>query len=210
MRWFIEHRRVKGCLVSVLLFGGIVAIIVITHNTWLRWTGNFLVVSDPLQKVDAVVVLGGGGRERTQQGVKLMAEGYADWYIVTNAPLEMPGIRDEYSDLMKREAIWEGMTEDRILVAPGLVESTVDEAVAVHQLAEERDFRSLIIVSDPYHMRRARMIFRSEFKNTGIRIIVRPAEQSPYDPDKWWKTAEGLNTTWNEYAKLAVFLLGYR
>ncbi|MBI5958984.1 MAG: YdcF family protein [Chloroflexi bacterium] len=210
MRWLIKHRRTKGCLGSILLLGGIIALVVITHNVWLRWIGHFLVVSDPLQPVDAIVILGGGGRERSQQGAKLFAEDYARWYVVTNAPLEMPGIREEYSELMKREAIWEGVPEDRILAVPGLVKSTVAEAAAVRQLAEEQGFRSLIIVSDPYHMRRARLIFRDEFKDTGIRIIVRPAEQSRYDPDRWWKTSEGLNTTGNEYAKLLVFLLGYR
>jgi uncharacterized SAM-binding protein YcdF (DUF218 family) len=205
-----NHPRVKKSLVAALVVGGLAVLMLMTHAIWLRWIGHYLVVADPLHKADAVIVLGGGGPERTWQGVKLMTDGYADWYIVTNAPLDMPGIRDSYADLMIREAVWAGLSEDRILTAPGLVESTVAEARAARRLAEERGFRSLIIVSDSFHTRRARLIFQDEFKGSGIRISVRPAEQSQYDPDRWWKTSEGLNTTWNEYAKLIVFWLGYR
>ncbi|MBI5957407.1 MAG: hypothetical protein HY866_01640, partial [Chloroflexi bacterium] len=65
MRWLIKPRCTRGCRGCILLLGGIIALVVITHNVWLRWIGHFLVVSDPLQPVDAIVILGGGGRERS-------------------------------------------------------------------------------------------------------------------------------------------------
>ncbi|MGA9351104.1 MAG: YdcF family protein [Anaerolineae bacterium] len=198
-RWIIFFVAV-GAVVAVLL----------GRSLWLPFVGDFLVVADPLQPADAIVVLGGGGRERVESGAKLFESDYAPWFIVTNNRLNIPGIRAEYAELMKTEAMWQGVPEDQILTAPGIAETTYEEALAIRQLSEERGLRSLIVVTDPFHTRRARMAFRDAFRNTGIAVMVRPANESEYHPDSWWQTRDGLRDTWTEYLKLALYLAGYR
>jgi uncharacterized SAM-binding protein YcdF (DUF218 family) len=177
---------------------------------WLPFIGNFLVVTDPLQPADAIVVLGGGGRERVECGAKLFESDYAPWFIVTNSPLDMPGIQAEYAELMKTEAMWQGVPEEHILVAPGTVKTTYQEALAIRQLVEERGLRSLIVVTDPFHTRRARMAFRAAFRDTGVMLIVQPVNESWYQADLWWQTRDRLRETWTEYVKLLLYVVGYR
>jgi uncharacterized SAM-binding protein YcdF (DUF218 family) len=185
-------------------------LVLVSSQLWLPFIGNFLVVSDPLQPADAIVVLGGGRRERVEYGAKLFTSKHAPWFVITNSPLDIPGIRAEYAELMKTEAVWQGVPEGHILVAPGMVETTYQEALAMRQLAEENGLRSLIIVTDPFHTRRARMAFQAAFRGTGITLIMQPVNESWYQSDSWWQTRDGLRETWIEYAKLLVYVVGYR
>jgi uncharacterized SAM-binding protein YcdF (DUF218 family) len=111
---------------------------------------------------------------------------------------------------MKIEAVWQGVPEERILRAPGTHETTYEEALAVRQLAEERGFRSLLVVSDPYHLRRARMCFRDALRATGVTVSVQPVNPSWYDPERWWQDNDSLRETWTEYLKLALYVVGKR
>jgi len=131
------------------------ALLLALRGFWLPAVGRFLVCADPLQPADAIVVLAGGSPQRVAHGVKLFQAGYAPWLIVTNQPLNTPGIRVPYVELMRTEAIWQGVPEEHILMAPEIVRTTYEEALAVRRLAEERGFHALIIVTDPFHTRRA-------------------------------------------------------
>jgi uncharacterized SAM-binding protein YcdF (DUF218 family) len=199
-------RRLR--LLALILL--VLAILFLAHGLWLPLAGRFLVVADPPHLADAVVPLGGGGVGRVAQAAALLKEGYATWLVATEAELDLPGIRSSYSELIQREAQWQGVPAERILVAPDLVETTYDEALAVRALAQDRGWRSLLVVTDPYHTRRARLTFRAVFSGTGITVAVRPVENAQYDPEVWWQSGDDLRETWTEYAKLALFLLGYR
>ncbi|MBC7262714.1 MAG: YdcF family protein [Chloroflexi bacterium] len=180
------------------------------RSFWLPAIGRFLVCADPLQPADAIVVLAGGGPQRVAHGVKLYQAGYAPWLIVTNQPLNTPGIRVPYVELMRTEAIWRGVPSERILMASDIVRTTYEEAIAVRRLAEEHSLRSLIIVTDPFHTRRARMSFRDALRGSGITISVQPANPSWYRADAWWQSQDELRETWTEYLKLLLYVFGYK
>ncbi|MGC9336229.1 MAG: YdcF family protein, partial [Anaerolineae bacterium] len=115
-----------------------------------------------------------------------------------------------YSDLVRQEAEWQGVPAGRVLVAPGLAESTYDEALALRALAQQHGWQSILVVTDPYHTRRARLIFRHAFRGTGIAVTVRPVEPAEYDPEAWWHTVDGLRDTWTEWLKLGMYVAGQR
>ncbi|MCB0245906.1 MAG: YdcF family protein [Anaerolineae bacterium] len=177
---------------------------------WLPWLGGFLIVADPLQPADAVVVLGGGERDRVEEGARIFNAGLAPSLVVTDSPVDLPGIRSDYADLMAQEARWQGVPATQIVRTPGLVTTTAEEAEAVRTLAEDRGWRSLIVVTDPFHTRRARMNFRRALRNSAVAVIIRPVQGSWYTASSWWRSADGLRETWTEYLKLALYALGYR
>nr|MBC7245814.1 YdcF family protein [Chloroflexota bacterium] len=185
-------------------------LLLVLRSFWLPAIGRFLVCVDPLQPADAIVVLAGGGPQRVAHGAKLFQAGYAPWLIVTNQPLNTPGIRVPYVELMRTEAIWQGAPPERILMAPEIVKTTYEEAIAVRQLATERRFHSLIIVTDPFHTRRARMSFRDALQGAGITISMQPANPSWYRADAWWQSQDELRETWTEYLKLTLYVFGYK
>jgi uncharacterized SAM-binding protein YcdF (DUF218 family) len=202
----VRSRRLAPLALILLLL----VILFLARGLWLPLAGRFLVVADPLHPADAVVPLGGGGVGRVAQAAALVKDGYATWFVATEAELDLPGIRSSQSQLIRQEAQWQGVAEERILVAPGLVETTYEEALAVRDLAQEQGWSSLLVVTDPFHTRRARLSFRDAFRGTGIAVAVRPVEDAEYDPETWWRTVDGLRDTWTEYAKLTLYLLGYR
>ena len=207
-RWPIRNKtwftiRSVGVIIILILA-------VLLRGYWLPLLGEFLVASDSLESVDAIVVLGGGERSRMAEGAVLLQEGYAPWLIVTDNPLNMPGIRQAYSELMITEAVWQGVPEDRILVTPGVAATTYEEALAVRELAQEQCFQSLILVTDPFHTRRAKWIFTDVLHEVDVSVIVYPAAGSWYQAESWWQTPDGLRETSMEYLKILAYILGYR
>jgi uncharacterized SAM-binding protein YcdF (DUF218 family) len=199
----------KGCLVSAAAVLAVLGFLFLSRGLWLPLIGRALVVADPLEPADAVVPLAGGDK-RAVYAAELFQAGYADWFVATDMPLDLPGIRRSYAELVRQEAIFQGVPAERILVAPGLVETTYEEALAVRALAQAQGWQSLLIVTDPYHTRRARICFREAFRDADVAIVIRPIEGSWYDPETWWQSTAGLRETWTEYVKLALHLLGYR
>ena len=208
--WPSWSEPVLLCLVVVLSFLLLVTTLVLGQPLWLPPIGRFLVVADPLQPADAVVVLGGGGPRRVAGGVELFREGLATWFVVTNNSVNMPGVRADYAELMRTEALWQGIPEESILVAKPLARTTYEEALALRDLLEQRGWTSLIVVTDAFHTRRAAWTFQDVFRGTGARIVVQPSSKSWYNPETWWQDDDSLRETWTEYLKLVLYVVGKR
>ena len=183
---------------------------VAARGFWLPVIGNFLVVEDPLVQADAVVALGGGGAARVAEAAALYHAGCAARVVVTNAKLDLPGVRESYGELAAREAGWQGVPAEDVVILPQVVATTYEEALAVRELAQDRGWRALLVVTDPFHTRRARLCFRQALAGTGITVAVRPVDDHPYDPDAWWRDQDGLRETWTEGLKWVLHSVGYR
>ena len=59
----------------------------------------------------------------------------------------------------------------------GPVSNTHDEAVAVAMLARQRGWGQIILVTHPWHMRRA----AAAFEKAGVRVICSPCPERSYD-----------------------------
>jgi uncharacterized SAM-binding protein YcdF (DUF218 family) len=59
----------------------------------------------------------------------------------------------------------------------GPVRNTHDEAVAVSELARQRGWGQVILVTHPWHMRRA----AAAFEKAGVKVICVPCVESQYD-----------------------------
>jgi len=204
-----RHARVRRLWWVVALLALIVGVWA-TSSGWLPLVGRFLVRSDALQPSAAVVPMAGGGPQRVATAADLYHAGFAQWMIVASMPLNTPGIRRSYGELMATEAEWRGVPADRVLTVPGTVRTTYEEALGVRALAEERGFESLTVVTDNFHTRRAGMAFADAFQGSDIGILMRPATESWYLPESWWKDRDSLRETWTEYLKLVLYLIGYR
>jgi uncharacterized SAM-binding protein YcdF (DUF218 family) len=187
----------------------LVLVAALARQVWLPLPARFLVDEDPLQETDAIVPLA-GGNERAPYAAGLFRAGYAQWFIATNMPLDVPGIRATYGELVRQEAMAHGVPEERVLITAGTVRTTCEEALAVRRLADGQGWHSLLVVTDPLHTRRSRLCFREAFRDTGVTVAIRAVEGSWYDPEAWWQSTDGVRETWTEYTKLALHLVGYR
>jgi uncharacterized SAM-binding protein YcdF (DUF218 family) len=82
--------------------------------------------------------------------------------------------------------------------------------VLTRDACKKNDFKSMIVVTEPYHTRRSYYTFRKVFKGSGIRVMLYPVQNSWYKVDDWWKTRSGFRLTGEEYVKLVYYLIrGY-
>lgn len=183
-----QHRR-KRQMVLVLTGIAILGIVV-----FLLGIGRWLVVEDPLEKAEAIVVLSGRMPLRALEAAKLYREGYAPKVWLTHstepgATLEAMGIsyigEDSYN---LRVLVHEGVPADAIRVLEPPILNTVDEIAAVFAALEQENGRSVIIVTSKVHTRRVRILWR-RLARRRVRGIVRAASDDPFEPRRWWRTS---------------------
>ena len=84
--------------------------------------------------------------------------------------------------------------------------STAAEADAARQLYGKGTPR-LIVVTSPYHLRRARIIFSDVLPAADIRVIATGYEPLP---PAWWKDQNSARNVLLELAKIGFYQLGGR
>jgi uncharacterized SAM-binding protein YcdF (DUF218 family) len=168
--------------------------------------GEFLVHSDTLARSGAVVLLAGGDKERLGEAAHLMRERYAELLILTDTDSVGPGGMVEW-EYVRLEMIALGVSPAQIQPTYHTVASTRDEGKAVLEYLQRHKVSSCIVVTDPYHTRRTRMIFNQEFAGSSIEVRVVAAREHWYSPSGWFLSPRGWQATLSEYGKIVTFLL---
>lgn len=173
--------------------------------------GSYLVVSDPLQPANAIVVLS-GDMGRMVETASLFNDQYADWVILTETgqPSDNGEIETPSTQAKRLDALHEGIPEESILITSVKSSSTLDEAKAVLSLMQGKYLTSCIVVTDPFHSRRTHKIFNDVFRGSGITVMVHPVTDHWYHARTWFLSWRGWVTTVREYAKYISYLAGIR
>ena len=175
----------------------------------LLWAiGGFLVVGDPIQKSDAVVLLSGGDDARLAEAAQIHQSGLANILLLTETGTIPQGGGPRASSLLGQQAAAAGIPQDAIRTMLGKSASTLDEASAVLDYCQQEGLKTIIVVTDPYHSRRSQIIFRSVFSRSGIVVLILPVRDHWYQSSTWFFSLRGWKTTLTEYAKLTALLLG--
>lgn len=160
--------------------------------------GFYLSPQDKLEKTDAIVVISGGETTtRTEEGVKLFHEGYAPLMIMSGAA------RDEgtsNAQAMELLAMKLGVPAENILIEEE-AKNTLDNAVFVRELMKKYNIKSIILVTSPYHQRRAYVTFRKILGDDFI-IINHSAPDSRWRKKGWWSSSWPAWLTISELQKI--------
>ena len=200
-----------GCL---NLIGGAVGVIIVLllvsfiGYLFFRAAGAYLIIADDLTPVDTIIIMGGGDEGRMNEALELYHEKYARIIVLTET-----GVRIEEFDYMQSfdlriQLLNNGVPSGNILITDSEVTSTLEEAYAVKQLLEKRQFSSAIIVTDPYHTKRTSIIFKDVFSEQDIELYFRPVTPSWYNSRTWFLSPSGWKFTILEYVKLLAYKLG--
>lgn len=201
----ISRRRARRCLAG-LLFG--LAGALSLHPVLLPAAAWILIVDEPPQPADAIVVLGGGSGDREFTAARLYAQGLAGAVITTGGAVDLPGLG---------EATWASLSAvelQRLGVPAGAIVQIADTdstcADARLSLARLRPgAKRVMIVTDPFHTRRAKWLFQQGAP--GVEVLAIAASPSWFDPGKWWTDEQGLIVVGQEYIKFGVnFVKGCR
>ncbi len=177
-------------------------IVLVLGFVGLRALGAYLIVSSDLQAANAIVVLSGGDESRMNEALQLYNENYARMIILTETGQTAEGYSELHSFDMRIVLLSNGVPSGNMLITDHVVSSTRDEALAVKAIMISQQMKSAIIVTDPYHTRRALNIFKEIIKDTDIQLSIRPVHNSWYNSRTWFLKFDGWKYTILEYLKL--------
>ena len=177
--------------------------------------GAWLVVEDPLDRADAIVVLSGTMYERQLEAADLYRAGYApriyvlreiqDWGEVE---LQQRGVRyTRIVDVQIDALVKVGVPREVITVLDS-ADSTAEEAGYVYDLVTKLKLSRLIVVTSKQHTRRARMAINRRLQGTGATVIVRATRYDRSDVDRWWQNRSTLRFTLFETQRLIAYWIG--
>jgi uncharacterized SAM-binding protein YcdF (DUF218 family) len=157
--------------------------------------------SDAPERADAVVVLAGGERSRYRllEGLRLVDAGYATNLVVSGVEFD-PGHR--FFDAPTWAVLQAQFGKMPIVVDPRS-EMTQQSARFVRDVARERGWRRVLVVTSAFHWRRTRAVFRYECE-PAARVRVCTINDQRYE--LWWYNPARRGLVFNEYYGLAHFL----
>jgi len=189
----------------------VVLIVLVALVLWgspplLTAAGNFLMVEDHPSAADAIVVLSGDGGARLEQGIQLYRDGYAPLLILAGGGQQGS---PSAAEVMRQQALDMGIPDSAILMVTQSG-STREDALYTRELMLRHRLKSAILVTSPYHQRRASLTFARALDGTGIRVSSYPVQDDRWQPNSWWLDGTTLRLTLLETAKLAYYYLrGY-
>jgi uncharacterized SAM-binding protein YcdF (DUF218 family) len=156
-------------------------IVFISSLGWLLASsiGGALVVSKPLKKADAIVLMAGSFRERAPEAARLFQEGVAPRIILTNDGVFSSWSQRDQRNLYEIEWATELLTfleipRNSIVQLPFLRSGTYYDAVALRTYCRQNNIHAILLVTSDYHTRRALWTFRRIFINEQITIGIIP------------------------------------
>ena len=180
-----------------------------------RSLGHILYHQDPLERADAIVILGGSWLVRTAEGGDLYGEGRAPLVVLSR---ELPDLGEEA--LRARGITVPGVTDVQVgaLVSMGVPrqaieilepqEATATEAARIAELAAARRWRTIIVVTDKLHTARARLVMARHLAATQTRVVMRSSRYDPADVDRWWQRRTDFRFVLFEAQKLFAYWIG--
>lgn len=160
--------------------------------------GFYLSPQQPPCPADAIVVVSGGQTTtRAQKGIELYNDNLASKLIFSGAAIDDgPSNARE----MKRQALSDGVPVGAITIDE-ISQNTYENAVNSKKLLEATGAKSIILVSSPYHLRRAKITFEKVL-GPDYTVIPVASFDNRWSKSAWWATPFGLNITLSELFKV--------
>jgi uncharacterized SAM-binding protein YcdF (DUF218 family) len=199
-----ESGKVFFYLIILLFFLLFCFLLYLVRRPLLRFTAESWIIEDPLDKADALIVLGDDNfyADRATWGAQLFREGKAPVIVASGRRLRPnAGI----AELMEHDLIERGVPRDKIVRFTHDGDSTLEEAQALAGLVKGKKWRSVIVVTSNFHTRRARYIFRRVFPQ-GVEVRVASARDGDFDPEHWWEKRKSIKELTNEFAGMIATL----
>jgi uncharacterized SAM-binding protein YcdF (DUF218 family) len=177
--------------------------------------GSWLVVADPLQKADVIVVFAGQLPVREMAAAAIYKEGWAPEVCVTQClrpvdrELERLGIDYVPQYAYSRRVLEKlGVPASAIQILEVKTVNTTGEVRAVVGYLKSRGGKRAILVSSKLHTRRIRVTWRA-LAGRGLESIMRYTNEDPYQPQRWWGSSQDLLTVSHEVGGILNVWAGF-
>jgi uncharacterized SAM-binding protein YcdF (DUF218 family)/glycosyltransferase involved in cell wall biosynthesis len=215
-RWDAQLRRAYRRARSSSLAIGLTAaalFLLIFQTNLLWWIAEPLRLDRLPQKADAIVVFaggvgesgqaGGGQQERLKQAIDLYNAGYADRIIVSSGFV----YSFKEAESMRAVAIAQGIPAGRIELEPR-ARNTFENVTYVREILDRGGWKNILLVSSPYHMRRAVMVWNK--MAPGIAVTPTPPPNAQfYEHTRGASVAQIRGIAWEYLAIVLYWWRGY-
>jgi uncharacterized SAM-binding protein YcdF (DUF218 family) len=195
-----ERGGIISTLVAVLFLVVLIGGIYLARHPLLRFVGEGLIVEDPLEKSDAIILLSDDNfyADRATRAAELFRQGIAPVVVASGARLRPnAGI----AELMTHDLIERGVPRESILPFPQDADSTREQATLLRKLAQEIQWKSVVVVTSNYRTRRARYIFRKIFAGSAA-VRMASARDGDFDAAHWYEHRKSVKRFVHEVAGL--------
>ena len=187
IQWYKRRLVVFGCLGLALYF---------LTPVVLNAAARRLLRTDDLQVADVIIALGGDPlclRER--QAAELYHRGLSRKIVVAGLPFAWGGNTGE---VKRRYLVCRGVAEQDVVVLKE-ARNTRAEAATLAELMQERGWQSAIVVTAPFHSRRA--LYTLECRAPQFKFYSAPLPACPpvWEPQQWWTRRRDLMVTLREF-----------
>jgi uncharacterized SAM-binding protein YcdF (DUF218 family) len=175
----------------------------------LRSIGDYLIINDQLQRADLITSVS-GPEYRAIYAAELCQKNLAPRLFYTGGFNAFDNRND--ADWSEYLATTYGVPPEEITVDSTTVISTYEEARLVKKFVDAHpdEIKTIIVVTDPYHTRRARWAYQKVLGDQ-VTILMAPVpfEETGYSAS-WWKNAASRQMVFQEYFKYGFYLLRYQ
>ncbi len=178
------------------------------HTQFIWWVASPLKIEHSLDQANAIVVFaggvgesgkaGGGYQERVKHAVDLYNKHKANKLIFSSGY----SFSFKEAELMKQLAVNLGIPESAILLEEK-AGSTYQNVLFTYELLRENNWKKIILVSSPYHMRRALLTWEKNAPD--IKVIASPVKKSQYYDYELGPNTDQIRGILHEYASMLVY-----
>jgi len=202
------YRRTRAHAAEIVI--AIIAAYLLVFQTNLVWrVAGPLRMSAAPTKADAIVVFaggvgengkaGGGAQERLNEAVSLYRAGYAKYLVLSSGYVYSFNEAEQMRDL----AVAQGVPAGSIVLEQRST-NTYENVRFVDDILDDHRWRSILLVSSPYHMRRATMVWHKLAPDVSV-TPTPPARSQFYAHDSRGASLEQVRGIAYEY----LAILGY-
>jgi uncharacterized SAM-binding protein YcdF (DUF218 family) len=204
--------RRRLILLVALVLGAALAYVYRTNL--LAGVGNFLVVSDKLERADIIFLLNGDTTTRPYHAAELFRQGLAPKVVIARMEDSesvllgaYPNPTDSNIQVLKKLGVPDASIEQ--LRPDKGVMHTVDEANALRAYVTKNPIHKVIIVTSDLHSRRSKYTFRKTLQGADVTLMLAPIPDLKYGAKDWWRFEDGIIGCQNEYIKLLYYYYKY-
>jgi len=194
---------IRCILLSFLVAGLLLAVgTVVVVNRAGYWLEAPAQVPKP---ANAIAVLGGDEEgERASRALSLFRDGFASTVVLTGLQRDsnaVPAALNWRAEFLETQGIRK--TSIRFELE---ARNSYMEAEQLLALMRKEGWRTLIVVSDPPHMRRLSWTWARVFEGSGLSYVLVASRPDWWDAGRWWRDEKAGQFVITEYIKLAYYM----
>lgn len=187
----------------------LLVVLVIFHGPLFRFLAGLLVVDDPLESADAVVVAGTSGPYAAvpfDELADLYHKGLARKIVLIedrSSRIVEAGIIPTLETVVRRELAARKVPENVLTVRAGTFASPWDSTRSLRDWLGEHPEARVMVLCDQFSSRNSRVIVRSVLDGPASeRVRWRVLPDRRYDVSNWWHTRQGITALVAAYVTL--------